>query len=342
MSHKIMNRVFLVLLVAGLCALPASAVIVEEIIAKVNDHPILLSEYKHNLDILRQELSQNEKGLDLEAAFNEQAKNVLRDLIDRQLLVQKAADLGIKVDADVVKRLDSIRRQMKLPSMEALEQAVEKQGMNYADFKENIRENILTQQVISREVGSRIEVTPAAIKAYYDKHKQELARPEGVHIQQILISTEGKPAAQIPALRKKAEEVLAKARKSGQNFGELAKEYSDDPTAANGGDAGFFQRGDMASEVESVAYSLKKDQISNIIRTKYGFLIIKLLEHTRAGVPTLAEAETAIHERLYYQKIQPALRKYLTKLRQDSYISIKPGFTDTGAAPSQQASARKP
>lgn len=341
MTRKPVLRVVSILMLGALCAMPAASVVVEEIIAQVNDKAIVLSEYKRNLESIRQDLSQEARGLELEAKFNEKAKDALRDLIDQQLLVQQASEVGINVDADVVKRLDGIRIQMKLPSMEALEEAVEKQGMNYEDFKQNLHDNLVTQQVISREVGSRIVVSPAEISAYYDKHKKELERPEGVHVQQILISTDGKPAEDLPSLQKKAEEALTQAR-SNQDFADLARKHSDDATAASGGDAGFFERGTMAPEIETVAFSLKKNQVSDVIRTKFGFLILKLLEHTQAGVPSLAEAEASIHEKIYYEKIQPALREYLTKLRQESYITIKPGYVDTGAAPAQQATAQKP
>lgn len=328
------------LLLAGLCTRPAPAEVIEEIIAQVNDKIIVLSEYKRSLETLRQELGQDLRGLELEARFRERSKDTLRELIDQQLLAQKGAELGVNVESEVVKRLDEIRTQMKLDSMEALEQAVEKQGMNYEDFKQNMRDGILTQRVIGREVGSRVQVPPAEISAYYEQHKKELERPEGVRIQEILISTEGKPEEELPSLQAKADEVLAKARQN-QDFAELARQYSDDPTASNGGDAGFFERGLMAPEIEGVAYSLKKNQVGDIIRTKFGLLIIKLLDHTTAGIPPLAEVESQIHERLYLQKIQPALREYLTKLRQESYISIKTGYVDTGEPP-KQASVQNP
>ena len=341
MTQWKLRRAFSCLMLAVFCAVPMTATVIEEIIAQVNDHPIILSDYKRSLESIRQELGQESRGLELEAKINEKSKDALRDLIDQQLLVQQASELGMNADSDVVKRLDAIRLQMKLASMEALEEAVEKQGMNYEDFKQNLRESIVTQQVIGREVGGRVQVTPAEISAYYEQHKKELERPEGVHIQEILVATEGKEPEEIPALQKKAEDLLTKAR-GGQDFADLAKNNSDDATAANGGDAGFFERGNMAPEIETVAYALKKNQVGDIIKTKYGFVILKLLEHTQAGVPPLAEAETMIHERIYYQKVQPALREYLTKLRQDSYIVIKPGYTDTGAAPAQQASTPKP
>jgi len=341
MFHKPTIRLICSLAIAAFCALSLPATVIEEIIAQVNDHPVLLSEYRRSLESLRQELAQDAKGLELQARYDEKVKDALRDLIDQQLLVQQAAEVGINAEAEVVKRLDSIRLQMQLPSMEALEAAVEKQNMNYEDFKQSLRENILTQEVINHEVGSRIQVTPQEISVYYEQHKSELARSEGVHIQEILISTDAKKPEDEPALQKKAEDILAKAR-SGENFADLAKKNSDDPSAANGGDAGFFERGNMAPEIESVAYTLKKNQVSDIIRTKYGFLILKLLEHTQAGVPTLAEAQPTINEKIYYQRIQPALRDYLTRLRQESFITIKPGYVDTGAAPAQQATAPKP
>lgn len=324
---------------AGQSFAQAPGEVIEEIIAQVNDKIIVLSEYKRSLDSLRQELAQEHQGRELDAQFQARSKDVLRELIDQQLLVQKAAELGISVENQVVRRLDEIRQQMKLPSMEALEEAVNKQ-MSYEDFKQNLRDSFLTQQVIQRDVGSRIQVSPAEISAFYEQHKKEFDRPEGYHIQEILIATEGKPEEELPALQKKAEEALAKARK-GDDFAELARQYSDNPTASNGGDAGFFERGTMAPEIESAANALKKNEVSDIIRTRYGYLVIRLIERTAAGIPPLSEVENQVHERLYLQKIQPAMREYLTRMREESYISIKAGYLDTGEPP-KQASTQKP
>ena len=307
--------------------------VIEEIIAQVNDKIIVLSEYKKSLDSLRQELAEGgASALDVEARFREQSKDALRDLIDRQLLVQKAGEMGLSADTDVIKRLDEIRRGMNLPSMEALEEAAGKQGIIFEDFKENLRDDILRQWVIQREVGSRVQVSPAEIKAYYDEHQKELETPEGVNLLEILVSTEEKSPEEMAALRAKAEEALAKA-KGGQDFAELAQQYSDDASASRGGNIGFFEKGSLSPEVENAIASLEKNQISEIIETRYGFMILKLVSRTQAGIPPLAEAESRINERLYLQRIQPALREYLTRLRQESFISVKPGYTDTGAAP---------
>lgn len=314
----------------------APAEVVEEIIAQVNDRVIVLSEYNKSRESMRADLSRGASPLEAEGRFQEQSKNILRDLIDHQLLVQKATDLGLNADTDVVKRLDEIRQQMKLESMEALETAVAQQGMVYENFKEEIRDNILTQWVIQREVGGRVVVTPVEIKAFYDAHQKEFERPEGISLSEILISTEGKSETEIPELRKKAEDVLAKL-KSGSDFAELAKANSDDATASRGGEAGFFERGSMAPEIESVVYALDKNQTTDIIQTRYGFMIFKVLSKTQAGIPAMAAVENQIHEQIYLQKIQPALREYLNQLREESYISIKAGYVDSGEAPKQAA-----
>jgi len=315
--------------------------VIEEIIAQVNDRIIVLSEYRTSLNALRQDLTQQQlPAAEFETQFRERSKDILRELIDQQLLAQKASELGIDVEGQVIRRLDEIRQQMNLPSMEALEQAANTQGLNYEDFKQNLRDNFLTQQVINREVGSRVLVAPSEISAYYEEHKQELERKDGFSIQLILVSTDGKPEEELPALRQKAEEALEKVRK-GENFADLARQYSDDATKENGGNAGFFEKGMMAPEIESVVDGLERNGISDIIQTRFGHMIVKLLERSAAGIPPMSEVEGRIHEQLYLQKVQPALRVYLTTLRQESFISVKTGYVDTGKAP-EQASVETP
>ena len=139
------------------------------------------------------------------AAVADKDKDLLRDLIDQSLLTQRAKDDGINVDTDVIKRLDAIRTQNKLPSMEALEAEVTKSGQDFEDFKGQFRDQLLTQELIRKEVGSKIIISHEDIVKYYNDHKNDFVRPETVVLREIFVSTEGKPDADIPALRKKAE-----------------------------------------------------------------------------------------------------------------------------------------
>lgn len=336
---------FLLTLVLAALSLPVTAgEIVEEIAAKVNSEVITKSELERSRQALRQELQQQlaNDPMQFQTAYAQREKDLLRDLIDQALIVQRGKDLNINVDTDVVKRLDRIRKEMGLNTLEDLERAVNSQGASFEDLKTNIKNELIRQQVVGREVGSRIQITQERIKTYYDENKQKLERPEEVRIREILVSTEGKEGAELQAAEKKAKEVLEKVKKGG-NFADLAVQYSDGATAKTGaGDIGFFKRGMLNPEIEKIAFDLKRGQTSDIIRTKYGFEIIRVEEKHLAGIPTLADAEPDIQEALYMEDIQPAYRKYLSKLRDDAYLEVKPGYTDTGASGTESYSRLVP
>src|SRR3954447_10906020 len=314
--------------------------VVEEIIARVNDGIITRAELQRNRQQLQDEAKQ--KGVQVtDAQMADREKDLLRDLIDQQLLIQKAKELGITGDAEVVKRLDQIRQDMKLNSMEELEQAAAAQGTNFEDFKQGIRNSIITQQVISREIGSHISIPPDEIQKFYELNKKEFEGPEQVQIAELLISPakdeKGNPKedqASLDAAKAKADSVL-KEIKGGMKFSEAAIKYSDGPTAQQGGDLGLFKRGTLSKELEDVTFNMKVGDTSDVIRTKQGFVILKVIQHQSAGIPPEKEVEPQIQEAIYLQKLQPALREYLTKLREESYIDIRAGFVDTGASPNQ-------
>jgi peptidyl-prolyl cis-trans isomerase SurA len=328
-----------VLLVTAVCLITLPSVlcantVVEEIVARVNNAIITLSDYQHSRDELKQELEHSDPA-NADKLFAEQQKDVLRDLIDRQLLLQRGADLGISADVDVIKRLDEMRKEMHLDSMEALQKAAEAQGVSFEDFKQNLKDQIITQKVISREVGQKLNIDKEDEQKYYDEHKQELAQPEAIRLSELLIATS--PDAdnqQLLAAQNQAKDLLAQIRK-GADFAELAKKYSSGPSAAQGGDLGYFKRGILAKQLEDTTFAMKAGQVTNVIRTKQGFVILKVTEHQGGGIPPLKEVEPQIQEAVYMHELQPALRAYLEKLRVDAYIDIKPGYVDTAASPNE-------
>ncbi len=293
--------------------------IVETIVARVNNDIVTLSELNHRRDQMRQELGQRVRGMELQSQIAEQEKALLRDLIDNLLLVQKGKEIGTNVDTEFVKYQDKLRRDMGLATMEDLEKAVTAQGMIFEDWKSNVKNEMIKRQVIGREVGSTIKISQDEIKKFYDENKSKL-----------LISTEGKEGPALAEAEKKAEDALARARK-GENFAELAQKVSESESAKNGGDIGGFEKGKMAKEIETAVFALKKGGITDVMKTRNGLLILKVEEHSQAGVPPLAEAEEFIQNELYTQKMQPGLRTYLTKLRNEAYLEIRPGYVDSGA-----------
>jgi len=219
--------------------------------------------------------------------------------------------------------------------METLEKMMVQQGIDPIEFKQNIKNQSLKSQLLGREVYSRLQqqISTEEIEKYYEAHKQEFDRPEEVRIREILISTEKKEPSEIPALEKKAEEVLQKAR-GGEKFDELAIKNSDGSTAKDGGDLGFFPRGQMVKEIEDAAFKLRRGQVSDIIKTKFGFVIIKVEEKHEAGIQKIEVVMNDIRDQLFGTKAQPAVAEYLVKLRKLSFIEVKPGYVDSGAVAS--------
>jgi peptidyl-prolyl cis-trans isomerase SurA len=326
-------------LITGLtCPTLGSAKIIERIIARVNNEIITQRAYEQERDKLRQQLAQDYSGAELEVQIREQSKNLLRDLIDQSLMVQKAKDLDINVETDTVKQLDDIRQKNHLATLEDLETAVEKDGVNYEDFKDQIRRNLLMREVMAREVGSRIILSRDDARKYYEAHKKEFESPGMVRLGQILVSTEKRKPEEA---EQRANEALAEL-KAGQRFTEVAKKYSDGLSAQQGGDVGFLKEGTLAPDIGPVVAKLDINEFSNLIQTKYGYIILKILERYSAGIPKFEEVEPRVNEVLYDQQMQPNLRAYLKQLRKESYIYLAPGYIDTGAErPSETELAKK-
>jgi len=313
--------------------------IVEQIVARVNNQIITSTEFQRSEEELRKEAQQQDP-VNADKVIAEREKDVLRDLIDQQLLLEKGKDLGITADTELIKKLDQMRKDMNLDSMEDLEKAAQAQGVSFEEFKQNMRNQIITQQVISKEVGSRLAIDKQEEQRFYDEHKSELDQPEQVRLSEILVSTEKKAAGSqdenqvLQAAKTKAEGLLDQIQK-GAKFDDVAKKDSAGPSAAQGGDLGYFKRGTLAKELEDKTFAMKAGDVSDVIQTKQGYIILKVTEHTQPGVPPLSQIEPRIQDALYMQKLQPALREYLTKLREDAFIYTMPGYVDTGASPNQ-------
>ncbi|MGH9615977.1 MAG: peptidylprolyl isomerase, partial [Acidobacteriaceae bacterium] len=305
---------------------------VEEIIARVNDQVITNSDVSRAQTQLAQEARQDNWSIE---QINQGQTNLLRDLIDQQLLISKGKQLGITGDTDLIKRLDEIRKENHLGSLDDLEKAVEQQGISYEDFKANIRNSIITQQVVRNQVGSKIQISEAEIRNYYNDHRAEFTHVESIHLKEILIPTSETPtSAELAAADAEAKGLAAKL-KAGASFTELAKKYSKGPTAQQGGDLGDFRRGALAKVLEDQTFDLPVGGYTAPIRTRQGYIILQVTEHTPGGTAPMQKVEPQIEQAIYMRKIEPAVRRYLMQLRVEAYIDIRPGYTDSGASPNE-------
>ena len=320
---------------------PYGGATVAEIIARINDQIITRADYDRALADMDAEARQHGASEQNLAAAH---KDLLRNLIDQQLWLSKGKELDITGETELVNRLNDIRKQNNLESMEDLEKAAKEQGISFEDFKANIRNTIITQEVMRQEVGGRIQFTPGEAQRYFEQHKQDYAQPESVTLAEILIST-GAPVvagtdpnvapvddpAKLAAAKAKADELEAKLH-AGGDFAQLARTFSDGPTASEGGDLGQFQRDKLAKVLEDKTFALKSGQFTEPIRTRQGFVILKVLQHTPGGAPAFKDVEPQVEEALFMSRMEPALRVYLTTMREQAFIDIKPGYADTGAS----------
>ena len=321
---------------------PAETIIIEEIIAKVNGDIILRSDYDNFVQDIAAEIARNDRITEDEKREQAAARqeNVLRDLIDERLLVQKGEEVGLNVEGQVLQQREQIMERYDLASIDDFENwAAEQTGMPVEDLMDRMREQFLTQAVLGQEVGSRIVVSRDEITAYYSEHKDEFVRDEGIRLAEILIAKEGLSDDEFET---KAKEIHGRVDR-GEPFAEMARRLSDSEGSKEaGGDIGIFRRGSLIKEIEDRVFDKNPGYITELIEVQRGYLILKVVDRYREGLAELEEVEEEIRNRLSGPKYGPAVREYLTALRGDAYIEIRPGYVDSAAAEGQDTSWTDP
>jgi peptidyl-prolyl cis-trans isomerase SurA len=318
---------------------PATGKVVEDIVARVNDQIVTQSDYDRAAGQMDAEAKQ--QAVPAQQLQQKQA-DLLRDLIDQQLLLSKGKELGITGETELVKQLDELRKQNHLDSMEDLEKAYLEQaraqgGGSFEDFKATLRNRIITQQVVRDEVGRHISMSQTDVQKYFKEHESEFAQAESVNLNEIMIptpaksATEAADAADVEAAQAKADALEAKLA-GGAKFEDLAKPAPADPNDPKSLSLGEFHRGQLAKEIEDKAFALNTGQYTQPIRTKQGFIILQATQHNPGGEGSYKQVEPQVEEALFMERMQPALRQYLTSLRDQAYVEIKPGVVDTGAS----------
>ena len=302
-------------------------VLLDEIVAKVNQEIITLSDLQVAVGALRNEVQQTVQDPDaFHVEFEKQRRALLKGIIEKKLMVQKADELGLAggMDLDVAAALEANRKQSGIPSLEVLDQYLRQQGSSLDQYRENLKQRMIIESLLQQSVYSRLTLLTTEIEAYYREHIGQFTQPGEVELKEILLLTEGKNLAEV---RRMGEEVLSKLG-SGASFEDMARQYSDGPTAARGGGIGSFKRDAMADQIGEVAFRLAEGELSEIIETDYGLQILKAVSKKEAKEQPLEEVRQEIARALYQVKAEPGLKDYLEKLREESYVYIAPKYKD--------------
>jgi peptidyl-prolyl cis-trans isomerase C len=260
----------------------------------------------------------------------EQRDQIYRGLLDRlvgeKLLIQESKARKVTVpDADVDAQIGQLRQ--RFPTEDAFKQALDQQHLTVADLKTSARQGMAVQKLLADAVNSKVSVKPEDVEAFYANERKanpkEFERPESVKASHILIQVpKGSDAATKAALKAKAEGILKQAR-AGGDFAELAKQNSQDPgSAPNGGDLGFFARGQMVGPFNDVAFSQKPGTISDLVETEFGFHIIKVIEKKPAGVVPLEEVRGQIEQYLQNKTRDQQTEAFVNGLRSKGKVQI--------------------
>jgi len=245
---------------------------------------------------------------------NEQSKRVSEQPSDEALLLQRAKDLGLNGDVEVLKVMERMRQERKLPSQEALEKEIVSQGYTVDEVKEKLRNQVLRDQVLQREVNSRVVISNDEVRKYYEEHEKDFDRAAGIHLREITVITENRREEEKASQRKKIEEALA-AIKKGDDFATVAAKYSESQTASEGGDFGFFTKGELSPSFEEIVGKLEKGEVSDIIPVQGALMIIKVDDKHLGGILPFELAQKEIRGILWREAVQQKIREYLTKLR---------------------------
>lgn len=321
-----MTRLFLVIAFAALalCFAPlchgahaAEPEVVDGIAAIVNGDVITYSQVRQLVapreKMLRSQLSGEQLAKELKAARDA----ALKDLIDRQLIVQNFKKEGYNIPDHIVdQRVDEIIKESFGGDRNTFIKTLQAQNYTLGEFKKMEMEKIIVQAMRGKNVKRANIVSPTKIQEYWEKHRSEFASKEQVKLRMIMIPTHGSDAAAQKAM---AEELLGKLA-AGAPFDRMAQMYSEDSTRDAGGDWGWIERKTLAAPLEKVAFNLPPGKISNIIELGGNYYILKVEEKRGGDAPSLAKVRPEIERRLMQEEAQRQQELWLATLRQKAYI----------------------
>ena len=309
-------------LVALLCLLPlaASAEIKDRIAAVVNGHPITLSEVEERV---APELNRLPDGPAGEAQRKDILKRALTGLIDEQLVASEASALGIEIGEDELQRsLEQLARENKM-DMAQFKQALSQQGLSLDSVRDSLRRQQLTMRLLQYKVKPR-RVSDEEVQAAYatmNKNSDFEVRARDIFI----AAPDGTAQPREAAARAKADAALRRIR-SGESFAKVARDVSDGPTAKEGGDLGYFRRGQMLQALEQAAFSLQPGEVSGLIRVTGehgGFHLVMVEDRRQIAARPLSEVQEEIRNRLTSESVMKEREHYLTQLRKIAQVDEK-------------------
>ena len=311
-----------------------SAEILEQVLVKVNGEIVTQTEF-HRIQLAALRELQNQpdpsrlSDAELSKTLAQITPQAIVTVIDEMLLMQRATEMGLSVtDAQFTQVLESIRKDNKIESQEAFEAALKSEGMTLAQLKQMLSKRMLIGQVQQREIGSRIDVTEAEERAYYDSHLSEFATTPSVTLREIQVNATVDPVKKVASVgaldeaREKAAAIRERIVK-GEPFEKVAAEVSDSPSKANGGLIGPISRDEMNEELLKMIAKMKVGDITAVMNTATGAQLFQLQSSIESTTLPFEAARARIADRLTSEKMDAEFKKYMARLRAQAIIEWK-------------------
>ena len=287
-------------------------------VAVINGVVITQAHFDKELKVHLERVSRQGKQIS-EEQITALKKDVLEGLIEREVLYQESQKAGIKIDDQKVNdQMAGIRK--RFPNEEEFKKALASMGLTEEEVRTQIQRGLAIRGLIDQKVANKIVVTDEETKAYYDGNPQLFKQPEQVKASHILIKVEPTADDATKAAARKKIEDIRKKLTDGGDFAELAKEYSEGPSAPKGGDLGYFRRGQMVKAFDDTAFSMKINEVSGLVETRFGYHLIKVYDKKPEQTLAYADVKDKIAQRLKQEKIEKGATAYVENLKQDAKI----------------------
>lgn len=330
------------LLLASVAVYAQEPELVNEIVARVNADIITLADYLNAKRDFKEELARQMRGAnkseaEIDAEFEQRKAQVLDFMIDDLLLEQKAKELNLDVETEINQQMKQMAADNGLPNVIALENELKKQGIDPESARASIRKQLLQRDVINREVLGPIfqQLKEKDKRDFYDSHKDVFTTPGEISISEIFLPLEGHTADEVD---QRARRLVTELR-AGKAFVEAVEQNSPANRAsrAQKGSLGTFKQGELKEDVAAAISTLKVGEVTEPIRLQDGFQIIRVDERKPSTLRAFEEAEVQqyVSRAATMERAEEARKKFLKKLRDDSFIEITKGYVTAQAKPAK-------
>lgn len=298
--------------------------LLDRVVAVVNDEAITQSELDSLLRPLYEQYRKEWKGHALLQRLHEARQKLLNQLIEDRLVFQEAKTRGIEVDPFEVDQMYAEFRK-QFPNDGELEKAMRAEGLHESALKERLRRQVVVRRLHDEEIRSKVVVSPLEVENYWREHPEEFSSAEGLRVRSLTIKksaeAEAKGLTDEPA-REKIEE-LRRRIAAGEDFGQLAREHSEDARAAEGGLSDWIERGAMIPVIDDVIFRLKVGEISQWVETPMGYHLFRVEEKREGKQPTFEEVRDQVFSLLYRREMEKRFQEWMGELKQSAYISVR-------------------